>query len=60
MARDWLMDRTLFTLSAEQTKAVLAELEDPACAAQDQETIDRLLAGPQPWDASAQTDFASD
>ena len=54
------MDRTLFTLSAEQTKAVLAELEDPACAAQDQATIDRLLAGPQPWDASAQMDFASD
>ena len=52
-ARDVLLDRTLFSLTPEQTKALLSDLEDPASAAQDQVTIERLLALPQPWHATA-------
>lgn len=50
-ARDVLLDRTLFSLTAEQTKTLLADLEDPVAAAQDRASIEQLLAKPQPWDA---------
>ena len=52
-ARDVLLDRTLFSLTPEQTTALLADLEDPGAAALDQASIDRLLAMPQPWHAPA-------
>jgi uncharacterized protein (DUF1778 family) len=51
-ARDVLLDRTLFSLTPEQTRALLAHLEDPRLAAQDQASIDRLLLMPEPWHAS--------
>ena len=51
-ARDVLLDRTLFSLTPEQTRALLADLEDPGVAAQDQASIDRLLLMPEPWHAS--------
>jgi uncharacterized protein (DUF1778 family) len=51
-ARDVLLDRTLFSLTPEQTRALLADLEDPGVAAQDQASIDRLLFMPEPWHAS--------
>jgi len=50
-ARDVLCDRTLFSLTADQTKALLADLNDPDAAAQDEATIRRVLAMPQPWHA---------
>ena len=52
-ARDVLLDRTLFSLTPEQTTALLADQEDPGAAAQDQASIERLLAMPQPWHAPA-------
>jgi uncharacterized protein (DUF1778 family) len=48
-----LLDRTLFSLTPEQTTALLADLDDPGAASQDQASIERLLAMPQPWNASA-------
>jgi uncharacterized protein (DUF1778 family) len=51
-ARDVRLDRTLFSLTPEQTRALLADLEDPGVAAQDQASIDRLLVMPEPWHAS--------
>jgi uncharacterized protein (DUF1778 family) len=45
-ARDVLLDRTLFSLTPEQTTALLADLEDPGAAAGDQASIERLLAFP--------------
>jgi uncharacterized protein (DUF1778 family) len=50
-AQDVLLDRKLFSLTPEQTTALLADLEDPGAAAQDQASIKRLLAVPQPWHA---------
>jgi uncharacterized protein (DUF1778 family) len=44
--RDVLLDRTLFSLTPEQTTALLADLEDPGAAAGDQAIIERLLAFP--------------
>ena len=38
-ARDVLLDRTLFSLTPEQTTAMLDDLEDPSAAAQDQASI---------------------
>jgi len=52
-AREVLRDRTLFSLTPEQTTALLADLEDPAATAQDQASIERLLAPPEPWHAPA-------
>jgi uncharacterized protein (DUF1778 family) len=52
-AQDVLLDRTLFSLTPEQTKALLADLEDSGAPAQDQASIKRLLAMPQPWHAPA-------
>ena len=52
-ARDVLLDRTLFSLTPEQTTALLADLEDSGAAAQDQTSIDRLLDLPLPWHAPA-------
>ncbi|MCF8141265.1 MAG: hypothetical protein K9J75_09220 [Cyanobium usitatum Tobar12.5m-G36] len=49
--RDVLLDRTLFSLTPEQTTALLADLEDPGAAAMDQASIERLLAMPQSWHA---------
>lgn len=48
-----LHDRTLFSLSSEQTTSLLTELEDSGAAAQDQASIEQLLAMPQPWYAPA-------
>ena len=48
-----LLDRTLFSLTPEQTTALLADLEDSSAAAQDQTSIERLLDLPQPWHAPA-------
>ena len=42
-ARDVLLDRTLFSLTPEQTMAQLTDLEDPGAAAQDPASI-----GPRP------------
>jgi uncharacterized protein (DUF1778 family) len=50
-ARDVLLDRTLFSLTPEQTTALLADLDDPGIASQDQASIERLLAMPEPWNA---------
>ena len=52
-ARDVLVDRTLFSLTPEQTTALLADVEDPRAVSQDQASIERLLAIPQPWHAPA-------
>jgi len=52
-ARDVLCDRTLFSLTPEQTTALLADLNDPGAAAQDEASIERLLATAQPWHAPA-------
>jgi uncharacterized protein (DUF1778 family) len=49
--RDVLLDRALFSLTPEQTTALLADLEDPGAAALDQASIEQLLAMPQPWHA---------
>jgi uncharacterized protein (DUF1778 family) len=53
LARDVLPDRTLFSLTPEQTTALLADLEDSGAAAQDQASIERLLDLPLPWHAPA-------
>ena len=50
-ARDVLWDRTLFSLTPEQTKDLLADVEDPRAVAQDQVSIERMLAMPQPCHA---------
>ena len=52
-ARDVLLDRTLFSLTPEQTTALLADVEDPRAVSQDHASIERLLAIPQPWHAPA-------
>jgi uncharacterized protein (DUF1778 family) len=52
-ARDVLLDRTLFSLTPEQTTALLADVEDPGAVAQDKTSIERLIAIPQPWHAPA-------
>jgi uncharacterized protein (DUF1778 family) len=52
-ARDVLLDRPLFSLTPEQTTALLVDLEDPGATAQDQASIERLLDLPQPWHAPA-------
>ena len=52
-ARDVLLDRTLFSLTPEQTKALLADLEDSGAVAQDQASSERLLAVTPPWHAPA-------
>ncbi len=52
-ARDVLLDRTPFSLTPEQTTALLADLEDPSATAQDQASIERLLDMPLPWHAPA-------
>ena len=52
-ARDVLLDRTLFSITPEQTTALLADLGDSGAAAKDQASIERLLAMPQPWHAPA-------
>jgi uncharacterized protein (DUF1778 family) len=52
-ARDVLLDRTLFSLTPEQTTALLADLEDSGAAAGDQASVERLLHLPLPWHAPA-------
>ncbi|MFM7547451.1 MAG: DUF1778 domain-containing protein, partial [Cyanobacteriota bacterium] len=52
-ARDVLLDRKPFSLTPEQTTALLADLGDSGAAAQDQASIERLLDLPQPWHAPA-------
>jgi uncharacterized protein (DUF1778 family) len=48
-----LLDRTLFSLSPEQSQALLADLDDPEQRQADQQVIAELLALPAPWDAGA-------
>jgi len=50
-ARYVLLDRTLFSLTPEQTTVLLADVDDPCAVAKDQASIERLLAMPQPWHA---------
>ena len=52
-ARDVLLDRMLFSLTPEQTTALLADVEDPGAVAQDKTSIELLIAIPQPWHAPA-------
>ena len=52
-ARDVLLDRPLFSLTPEQATALQADVEDPRAVAQDQASIERLLAIPQPWHTPA-------
>jgi uncharacterized protein (DUF1778 family) len=49
--RDVRLDRTFFSLTPRQTMALLADLEHPGVVAQDQASIEQLLAMPQPWHA---------
>jgi hypothetical protein len=50
--RDQLsLERTLFCLSAEQSKALLADLNHPQQSRTDQQVIAELLAAPKPWEA---------
>lgn len=45
------LDRTLFCLSAEQSKALLADLNHPQQIRAAQQVIAELLAAPKPWEA---------
>ena len=45
------LDRSLFCLSAEQSKALLADLNHPQQSRADQQVIAELLAAPKPWEA---------
>lgn len=51
-AREVLLDRTLFSLTPEQTSSLLTMLNDPASASQDRANIEQLLARPEPWHAT--------
>jgi uncharacterized protein (DUF1778 family) len=48
-----LLDRTLFSLTAEESEALLADLNDPQQSRADQQVIADLLAARGPWDAGA-------
>ena len=52
-AQTVLLDQTLFSLSGEQSLALLADLHDQARHRADQKTVADLLAAPQPWDAAS-------
>jgi len=52
-ARDVLLDRTLFSLTPQQSEPLLNDLQDPALAERDQASIDRLLSAPRPWHAAS-------
>ncbi len=52
MERDQIsLGRTLFCLSAEQSKALLANLNHAQQNRADQQVIAELLAAPKPWEA---------
>ena len=52
MERDQVsLDRTLFCLSAEQSKALLADLNHAQQSRADQQVIAELLAAPKPSEA---------
>jgi uncharacterized protein (DUF1778 family) len=46
-----LLDQTLFSLSSEQSQALLADLADLQQGKADQAAIKQLLASAAPWDA---------
>ncbi|MFZ0407354.1 MAG: DUF1778 domain-containing protein [Cyanobium sp.] len=46
-----LLDQTLFSLSPEQSQALLADLADVQQGKADQAVINQLLAASVPWDA---------
>jgi len=46
-----LLDQTLFSLSPEQSQALLADLADVQQGKADQAVIKQLLAASAPWDA---------
>lgn len=53
-ARDMLLDRTLFSMTPE-TRALLADLEDPGAVAQNQTSSELPLAMQQPQPISTWT-----
>jgi uncharacterized protein (DUF1778 family) len=50
-AQTVLLDQTLFSLSPEQSQALLADLADAQQGRADQAVINQLLAAASPWDA---------
>ena len=50
-AQALLLDQTLFSLSLEQSRALLTDLASPEQGKADQAVIADLLASPTPWDA---------
>ena len=51
MERDRLsLERTLFVLSGEQSKALLADLNHPQQSRADQQVIAELLTAATPWE----------
>jgi uncharacterized protein (DUF1778 family) len=50
-AQTVLLDQTLFSLSSEQSQALLADLANPEQGKADQALIKQLLAASAPWDA---------
>lgn len=54
-AQSVLLDQTLFSLSTQQSQALLSDLTNPQQGKADQAVIADLLAGPAPWDAATCT-----
>jgi len=50
-AQTVLLDQTLFSLSPEQSQALLADLADAQQGRADQAVINQLLSAAAPWDA---------
>jgi uncharacterized protein (DUF1778 family) len=50
-AQTVLLDQTLFSLSPEQSQALLADLADAQQGRADQAVINQLLSAASPWDA---------
>ena len=50
-AQSVLLDQTLFSLTPEQSQALLADLADVQQGKADQAVINQLLAASAPWDA---------
>jgi uncharacterized protein (DUF1778 family) len=51
-AKALLLNQTLFSLSPEQSRALLSDLSNPEQGRADQAVIADLLAAPPPWDAA--------
>lgn len=48
-ARDVLLDRTVFSLTPDQSESLLDALNDPGLQTRDQASLEQLLAAPLPW-----------